>query len=312
MSTTGIASLAARLKESPSLRKGLGLLIVGLVLGGVLISLPGLSTPEDGARNDKATSVTDNAASNAFGNLSGTAASAAAVELASANIGPAQRKEIEGIIRSYLLNNPEIILEMQREFERRMEAAQQERMKLALSQYRDEIFYSPTTPVAGNPKGDVTVVEFFDYNCGFCRRAISAMAKLVESDKNVRFLFKEFPIFGKDSEAAARIAVAAKKQGKYWEMHRALLEAPGRANEAKGLRIAKKLGLDIEQLKRDMNSEEVKKEIRDAQALADKLGIRGTPHFLIGDQVIPGAPENLYEQLVEKIAQVRKNGCAVC
>ena len=223
-----------------------------------------------------------------------------------------QRSAIETIIREYLLKNPEILLQMQTEFERRMEVAQQERVKVALTENADAIFRSATAPVVGNKDGDVTVVEFFDYNCGFCRRAIGGMAKLVDDDKNVKVVFKEFPIFGKESEDAARIALAAGKQGKYWELHRALLETPGRSNKDKGLRLAKKLGLDTVKLEADMTSDDVNKEIEEVRKLADIMGIRGTPHFLIGDKVIPGAPEDLYDQLKFRISEVRDVGCEVC
>lgn len=223
-----------------------------------------------------------------------------------------QRSAIETIIREYLLKNPEILLQMQTEFERRMEVAQQERVKVALTENADAIFRSATAPVVGNKDGDVTVVEFFDYNCGFCRRAIGGMAKLINDDRNVKVVFKEFPIFGKESEDAARIALAAGKQGKYWELHRALLETPGRSNKDKGLRLAKKLGLDTAKLEADMTSDDVNKEIEEVRKLADIMGIRGTPHFLIGDKVIPGAPEDLYDQLKSRISEVRDAGCEVC
>ena len=143
----------------------------------------------------------------------------------------------------------------------------------------------------------MTVIEFFDYNCGYCKKAFPEVAQLVEKDKQVKVIFKEFPILSKGSEEAARVALAAKMQGKYWEFHRAMLEAQGQANEAGALRVAEKLGLDMARLKKDMASAEVKKEIDDTRKLATKLGIQGTPHFLVGDRIIPGAPENLLEQM---------------
>jgi len=223
-----------------------------------------------------------------------------------------QRGQIERIVREYLLKNPELLLEMQTELERRMEVAQKARMKTALADNADSLFRSERAPIVGNKDGDVTVVEFFDYNCGFCRRAIAGMSKLVDDDKNVKVVFKEFPILSKGSEEAARVALAAEKQGKYWELHRALLETPGRADLTKGLRLAKKFGLDIDKLKEDMESDEVKAEIASVQKLADAMGIRGTPHFIIGDKVIPGAPEDLYDQLKARVKEVRQNGCQVC
>ena len=290
------------------LLRGLPVAIAAILLGGLLTTLPSQGDAASRAGGDAATTVTDAMTTSAGEIVVAQAASGSPT----GSLDAARRKEIEQVVRGYLLKNPEILLEMQGELERRMEVSRNERMKNALSKNAAKLYRSASTPVAGNPNGDVTVVEFFDYNCGFCRRAISSMAKLIDSDANVKVLFKEFPIFGKESEAASRIAIAARKQGKYWQMHRALLEAPGRAGEAKGLRLAKKLGLDIAKLKTDMNSDEVIAEIKDSQKLAEAMGIRGTPHFFVGDKVIPGAPENLLEQLRERIVDVRKNGCPIC
>ena len=144
------------------------------------------------------------------------------------------------------------------------------------------------------------------------RRRFSDVAKLIDKDKKVRVILKEFPILAKGSEEASRVALAAKMQGKYWEFHRAMLESQGQANEAAALRVAEKLGLDMARLKKDMASPEVKKEIDDTRQLATKMGIQGTPHFIVGDRIIPGAPENLTELLGKHVAEVRKDGCKVC
>ena len=125
-------------------------------------------------------------------------------------------------------------------------------------------------------------------------------------------ILKEFPILAKGSEEASHVALAARMQGKYWEFHRAMLENQGPANEASALRVAEKLGLDMGRLRKDMTSPEVKKEIDDTRALANKMGIQGTPHFLVGDKIIPGAPENLLELLNKHADEVRKEGCKVC
>jgi protein-disulfide isomerase len=227
-------------------------------------------------------------------------------------LNPMQRKEIEAIVRDYLLKNPEILMEAQNALEAKMDKIQSERTATAIKLNAREIFRPAASPVVGNAKGDVTVIEFFDYNCPYCRKAFSQVAQLVEKDKQVKLILKEFPILSKGSEEAAKVALAAKLQGKYWEVHRALNESQGQSNEASALRIAEKLGLDMARLKRDMASAEVKKEIDDTRALALKLGIQGTPHFLVGDRVIPGAPENLLEQIAKNVAEVRKEGCKVC
>ena len=133
-----------------------------------------------------------------------------------------QKSQIESMIRDYLLKNPEILLEVQKTLDAKQEVARQEAMTKAVKANAQDLFHNEVTPSAGDTNGDVTIVEFFDYNCGYCRRAIGDVTKLIESDKKVHFVFKDFPIFGKDSEGAARVAIAAKSQLKYFELHRAL------------------------------------------------------------------------------------------
>ncbi len=161
-------------------------------------------------------------------------------------------KGIVDVVHDYLIKNPEILVEMTNELDKRQVAEQADEQLKVISENADKIFRSPLAFVAGNPNGDVTVVEFFDYNCPYCRRALPDVVKLVNTDKNVRLVLKELPIFGDDSEAAAKAALASEKQGKYFEMYQKLFTEPGRANEAKALRIAQELGLDVSQLKKDM------------------------------------------------------------
>jgi protein-disulfide isomerase len=225
---------------------------------------------------------------------------------------PAQRKEIEAIIKDILVNNPEVLLEAQNALEAKMDKIQADRMAVAIKEHAGELFRPAASPIVGNLKGDVPVIEFFDYNCGYCKKAFTDVAKLVDKDKKVRVILKELPILAKGSEEASRVALAAKMQGKYWEFHRAMLENQGQANEASALRVAEKLGLDMARLRKDMASAEVKKEIDDTRQLATKMGIQGTPHFIVGDRIIPGAPENLSELLGKHVEDVRKDGCKVC
>jgi protein-disulfide isomerase len=225
---------------------------------------------------------------------------------------PDQKKEIEQIIKSYLVANPEVFVEVQTALEEKMEKEQAEKLKAVVAENAAEIYRQPNASVAGNAEGDITVAEFFDYNCGYCKRGLADVVKLVESDPKVRVVFKELPILSKGSEEASHVALAARKQGKYWELHRALLEAKGHVNEAAALRIAEKLGLDMDKLKQDMASPEVKAEVEKSEALAKKLGVNGTPHFLVGDRAIPGAPDDLYEQLARNVGELRKQGCAYC
>jgi protein-disulfide isomerase len=225
---------------------------------------------------------------------------------------PEQRKELETIIKDILLHNPEILLEAQNALEAKMDKIQAEKMAVAIKDHSAELFRPTASPVVGNVKGDVPVIEFFDYNCGYCKKAFLDLAKLIDKDKKVRVILKEFPILAKGSEEASRVALAAKLQGKYWEFHSAMLQSQGQANEASALRVAEKLGLDMARLKKDMASPEVKKEIDDTRELANKMGIQGTPHFIVGDRIVPGAPENLTELLGKHVADVRKDGCKVC
>jgi protein-disulfide isomerase len=229
-----------------------------------------------------------------------------------ARFSPDQKQQIQEIIKDYLVTNPEVFLEVQTALEEKMEKDQAAKLKLAIADNAAEIYRAPDASVAGNADGDITVVEFFDYNCGFCKRGLSDVVKLVDSDPKVRVVFKELPILSKGSEEAAHVALAAKKQGKYWEIHRAMLGAKGHMNEASALRIAEQLGLDMDKLKADMASPEVKTEIAQDEALAKKMGVNGTPHFLVGDRAIPGAPEDLYQQLSTNVQELRKEGCSYC
>jgi protein-disulfide isomerase len=226
---------------------------------------------------------------------------------------PEQRQAIGAIIKEYLLANPEVFLEVQTALEARMEEIQAKKLQAAITAQSEEIYRSPGAPVAGNPKGDITVVEFFDYNCGYCKRAFGDVAKLIEKDTNVKFVLKELPILSKGSEEAARVALAAKAQGKYWEVHRALLTLRGQANEQTALAVAEKAGVDMTKLKADMKGEAVTQEIARVRELAQSMGIQGTPHFLVADRAIAGAPQNLLELMGQHITDVRKaGGCKVC
>lgn len=223
-----------------------------------------------------------------------------------------QKQQIEKIIKDYLLANPEIFLDVQTALEEKMEKQQAEKLKALIAQNAKDIYRHPDAAVAGNPNGDITVVEFFDYNCGYCKRGLHDIVKLVDTDSKVRVVFKELPILSKGSEEASRIALAAKRQGKYWEMHKAMLGAKGHMNEASALRLAEQLGLDMDKLKTDMASPEVAKEVQESEDLAKKLGVNGTPHFLVGDRAIPGAPEDLYDQLEKHVTELRNKGCGYC
>lgn len=223
-----------------------------------------------------------------------------------------QKSEIQRIIKDYLIANPEVFLEIQAALESKMEQVQAEKLKSALAAHADQLYRDPEAPVAGNPKGDVTVVEFFDYNCGYCKRGFSDVAQLIKDDAKVKVVFRELPILSKGSEEAAQVALAARMQGKYWEFHSAMIQHKGQADMASALKLAEKAGLDMNRLKADVKSEAVTSEIKKVRELAQTLGINGTPHFLVGDRSIPGAPQDLLGQLKSDIAEVRKSGCISC
>ena len=190
--------------------------------------------------------------------------------------------------RSYLLDNPEVLIEALRTFEQREQAAAADELKTLIGQRRDEIFNDPASPVLGNPAGDVTLVEFFDYNCPYCRKAAPLMAEVQASDQNVRLVYKEFPILGPGSAFAARAALASQKQGKYAAFHEALMAHSGAIDESATTDIAREIGLDIEKLREDMQDPAIEEAIQRNLALAGDLRINGTPSFLVGDEIVRG------------------------
>jgi protein-disulfide isomerase len=214
-------------------------------------------------------------------------------------------QEVERIVKEYLLREPEVLYEALQELQRRRDAAEAERQRELLAEHRAALVASPEDPVLGDPAGDVTLVEFMDYRCGYCRSMAPALRSLLETDRRVRLVVKEFPILGPDSLTAARAALAAKKQGRYAELHWALLQARD-LSEAAILELARKQGLDPERLARDMRSAEVERVVERNRALADALGITGTPSFVIGDTLIPGAAP--VARLAELIAKARRPG----
>ncbi len=223
-----------------------------------------------------------------------------------------QKKALGDIIKDYLVKNPEVMFEIQNALDEKSQKEQDAKLKAFMAKNAKAIYRSPESSVAGDSNGDVTVVEFFDYNCGYCKRGLPQVQKLVADDKKVRVVFKELPILSKGSEEAARVALAAKRQGKYWEFHQAMLGFKGQANEASALTVAQSLGLDVNKIKTDMASAEVKKELQDDLALAKELGVNGTPHFLVGEKAIPGAPDDLHDQLEGLVTGYRKSGCSMC
>ncbi len=194
-------------------------------------------------------------------------------------------------VRDYLLKHPEVIMEAIQILQDRQQTAEAENVKNTVITRAEDIFRDPESPVGGNPDGDVTLVEFFDYNCPYCRRVAPVVAELRRADPSLRLVYKEFPILGPDSEIAARAALAAKRQGKYEAFHDALMQAKDKVTEAKVFEVAAASGLDLTRLKQDMADPAMQQGIEKTRELALALGINGTPGFVLGDRVIPGAVE---------------------
>lgn len=247
-----------------------------------------------------------------------TGAMAAVLAASTAFVTPAfalddaQKEEMGAFIREYLLANPEILQEMQTALQTKQEAEASEKAKAAIIANKDALTADPQDIVLGNPDGDVTIVEFFDYNCGYCKHALEDMNAIIEGDDKVRFVLKEFPILGPDSLAAHRVAMSFRKlmPEKYGEFHRTLLGSDGRATEQSAINLALKLGADEEKLRAGMDTPEVTESIKQAYSLADQLGINGTPSYIVGDEAVFGALGA--DVLEEKVANLRACNSTVC
>ncbi len=202
---------------------------------------------------------------------------------------PSEVEAIEQVVREYLIANPEVILDAINELEKRQNLAEESRQREAVANNQVALTSDPNSPVLGNPEGDVVLVEFFDYRCPYCRKVAEDIIEVVEEDGRIRLVMKEYPILGPESVFAAKAALAAAKQGLYQEFHLELMTIGGGITEESTLATARQLGLDMEQLQQDMDSPEVMQAIRDVHELAGALAIRGTPAFVIHDQVVPGA-----------------------
>jgi protein-disulfide isomerase len=230
-------------------------------------------------------------------------AAAAPVPVRAENLSAADRTAIETVVHDYLLAHPEVIAEAITVLRAREQEAESTNRRQALVTHREQLLRSPQSPVAGNPQGDVTMVEFFDYACGYCKAVQPQVEALIAGDAKLRVVYKEFPILGEGSRLAARAALAARAQGKYVEFHNALMNARGGISEDSLLRVARSVGLDGERLQRDMKAPAVEDEIAANLKLAEALAINGTPGFVIGDQLVPGAVD--LETLRKLVAAAR-------
>jgi protein-disulfide isomerase len=201
----------------------------------------------------------------------------------------AQRQQIEQIIHDYIMAHPDVLVSSLRQADDKLHKDDEVKTSKAVDVHKTEVFNDPATPVGGNPRGDVSVVEFFDYRCPYCKQVQPSLEKMLQQDSQLRLVYKEFPILGPASVTAARAALAARAQGKYDQFHKAMMEAHGAVTDDTVYRVAGSVGLDIDKLKRDMAAPEVSQALKTNLKLADALGIRGTPAFIIGDKVVPGA-----------------------
>ena len=199
--------------------------------------------------------------------------------------------DFEQRVRDYVTENPEVLVESLLRMQEQQRVVQTDEIGQIIAAHSDAIFNDPATPVGGNPEGDVSLVEFFDYNCPYCRRVAPALVEIEESDPDLRLVYKEWPILGPNSDFAARAALASQSQGKYVAFHKALMLASGLVNESKTLEVAAQVGLDIGRLKQDMATPEVEGMIERNRQLARALRISGTPSFVIGDQMLRGAAD---------------------
>jgi protein-disulfide isomerase len=209
------------------------------------------------------------------------------------SFSPPQRSEIEKIIKDYLLAHPEVLQEAMAELEKKQQFAETEKARSAIKNHSDALFNSPRQVVLGNPQGDVTFVEFFDYNCGYCKRALNDMVELMNKDPKLKVVLKEFPVLGPGSVEAAQVAVAVRMQDKtgkkYLEFHQKLLGGRGQVDKAKAIAAAKEIGLDVARIEKDIKSDEVSKTLEESMKLAEALGLNGTPSYVIGNDVVIGA-----------------------
>jgi protein-disulfide isomerase len=247
-----------------------------------------------------------------FALLTGFALSAGIAAGHAQSFSDPQRGEIEKIVREYLVAHPEVLQEAISALEKKQAAEEAEKHEAAVKDNAQEIFNSPRQVTVGNPKGDVTFVEFFDYNCGYCKRAMSDMLDLLKTDPKLKVVLKEFPVLGPGSVEAARVAVAVRMQDKgkkYLDFHQKLLGGRGQADKARALAAAKEAGFDMARIEKDMASDEVRASLEENLKLAEKLGLNGTPSYVIGQNVVVGAVG--LDALKEKINSARC-GKAAC
>lgn len=223
---------------------------------------------------------------------------------APAGFTDAQRAEIEAIIKSYLVDkHPEVMAEGLQNLQKHEQENAEAKTKEQISGSKDKIFNDPTTPVGGNPKGNVTIVEFYDYQCGYCKMSEESIQKLLKEDKNIKFVYKDFPILGPASVEAAKAGLASVKQGKFQVFHDAMMTKKDHVTGDMIYQVAKEVGIDVDKLKKDMADKSISDIINTNLQLGQDIGVRGTPMFIVNDNVFPGALQ--YEQLKQAVSDAR-------
>jgi protein-disulfide isomerase len=199
-----------------------------------------------------------------------------------------QREIIEKVVREYLLKNPEVVRDAMQELQAREQKEKLERAAKSMLELKSDIYSDPDSPIAGNPKGDVTIVVFFDYNCGYCKKSLPELQALIDKDPMLKVIYKEFPILGPQSQVASTAALAAMRQGQYGAFNRALFASDG-AGDAMLKGVSDRLKLNYAKLQQDMADPKLNAELERNMKLASALNIDGTPAYILGDQIIPGA-----------------------
>jgi protein-disulfide isomerase len=229
------------------------------------------------------------------------------------SLSPQQKTELGAFIRDYLVGHPEVLREAIDALDKHDKQAAEDARRKAVATYAGAIYSSKFQADVGNPKGGATLVEFFDYNCHFCKGALPDIARLMKEDPNLHVVLKDFPVLGPGSVEAARVASAARNQlpgERFWEFHNRLLGLHGPVGKREALAVAKEMGLDMDRLDKDMSAKDIDSGLREILAMADDLQINGTPTFVVGDSVVVGAVG--YDELKSKIDAVHKCGHATC
>ena len=232
-------------------------------------------------------------------------AGAPAARTQAADVSAVQRQAIDSMIHDYLMQHPDVLIAALRAAQDKLDRDNTAKASQAVASHRQQIFNDPATPVQGSRDGNATLVEFFDYRCPYCKPVQPALESLLHQDPKLRVIYKEFPILGPVSLIASQAALAAQRQGKYDAFHAAMMSARGQITDDTVYQVAGSVGLDVGRLKRDMATPEIAQQLKANLELADALEIHGTPAFIIGDRVVPGAVD--LDQLKTMIADTRKH-----